>query len=145
LRPGAEPQPPCWRELSESRKKSTAKSRCATKATAENRREILRCAQDHEFEQEHGQECPPAVGRSVPRINGAGTRRGLRFSSRIRRCAKMTIRECDLRFAHTDAAFPRTSSRNSRCASHDSVRSVVELRTAYEFCAADAHTAEALE
>jgi len=107
-------------------------------ATGENRREILRCAQDDEFEEEHRQEW-------LCHDNCADTRCGTRASLTIRRCAKMTIRECELRFAHTDAAFPRTSSRHSRRAVHDCAWALFERRAARKLRAGAVRTAKILE
>ena len=66
-------------------------------------------------------------------------------TSRIRGCAKMTIRERASPFAHTDAASPRTSSRHSRRASLVPARPLFGPHTARELCANDADAAKILE
>src|SRR5580658_4558798 len=77
--------------------------------------------------------------------NYAGTRHGMRATLTIRRCAKMTIREWDSRFAHTDAAFPRNSSRRSRRSSHDSGWPLFGHHAACELCTGAVDAPEIME
>src|SRR5271155_3803315 len=63
----------------------------------------------------------------------------------IGRCAKMTIRERALRFAHTDAASPPDSSRHSRRGFYVSGRSLVGHDSASEPRASHVHAAKILD
>jgi hypothetical protein len=77
--------------------------------------------------------------------NCTGTACWTPATSRIRGCAKMTIRERASRFAYTDAAFPRTSSHPSRCGLYNSPRLFFGGCTTSDSRASGVHAAEIVE